>query len=646
MEDSDDGVCFSRASLLKALENYDAFEIGWSLKEIDFEDEKLGDDRVTSLALSLNHCKFVKIVDLSGNNISNDSAADLGNMLRSNRIITSLSLRSNNIGDPGAVSLAQGLEANRHLELLHLDKNEIGDVGAKALAKALSVNSTLQRLDLFYNYIGEAGGEDILTALWNNTTLMFLDLGMNELIAKSQLTHISSKLEKNRAASINAKSDIGHHPNHLVKELNDIVVTLEMPNKKSTKSTKHRKVPSNSDPGSLSNSTTQPSSTTVSPINSSGGLSVSPSRSLPIRPNRKLSNVLPDASSNTNLNDSGVTTNSTSTSNNSTTIPSLPSLPILPSLGTSLISDVGAENDSDAISTTQSTTTTPNTLAQSQNIDINFCLQRLVEFIQSSGAGGTKISTSDSAINIKASSEVNVSSSGGVPSPSDPSDHSSILIHRSLADVFSSTPANHRREERRRSRKGSSSSQSGHSGEHRVSSLSPPSGGKNRGSSKKSSSRKHKSVGEILQDLQLSAYEEQFKQLGVIEIEDIKLLEDADWAKLKLKPVHQKKLVKLAFKTHHTDPMHSWTDTTAIEAMGTNELVALLKKHQMAVSVIQQELSARKEMADECVICLESKRTHCVVPCGHKMFCEGCVGLLHECPICRIKVKSSLKVFG
>lgn len=38
------------------------------------------------------------------------------------------------------------------------------------------------------------------------------------------------------------------------------------------------------------------------------------------------------------------------------------------------------------------------------------------------------------------------------------------------------------------------------------------------------------SVGEILQDLQLSAYEEQFKQLGVIEIEDIKLLEDADWA--------------------------------------------------------------------------------------------------------------------
>jgi hypothetical protein len=37
MEDSDDGVCFSRASLLKALENYDSFEIGWSLKEIDFE---------------------------------------------------------------------------------------------------------------------------------------------------------------------------------------------------------------------------------------------------------------------------------------------------------------------------------------------------------------------------------------------------------------------------------------------------------------------------------------------------------------------------------------------------------------------------------------------------------------------------------
>jgi hypothetical protein len=37
MEESDDGTCFSRGGLLKSLENLDAFEIGWSLKEIDFE---------------------------------------------------------------------------------------------------------------------------------------------------------------------------------------------------------------------------------------------------------------------------------------------------------------------------------------------------------------------------------------------------------------------------------------------------------------------------------------------------------------------------------------------------------------------------------------------------------------------------------
>ncbi|MCL6271798.1 hypothetical protein M3P05_17910 [Sansalvadorimonas sp. 2012CJ34-2] len=47
-----------------------------------------------------------------------------------------------------------------------------------------------------------------------------------------------------------------------------------------------------------------------------------------------------------------------------------------------------------------------------------------------------------------------------------------------------------------------------------------------------------------------------------------------------------------------------------------------------------------------CVICLEAERTHTVIPCGHKMYCETCVSHLTECAMCREPVKSSMKIYG
>lgn len=54
-------------------------------------------------------------------------------------------------------------------------------------------------------------------------------------------------------------------------------------------------------------------------------------------------------------------------------------------------------------------------------------------------------------------------------------------------------------------------------------------------------------LSESLKDTNLAIYIEPLETLGVHEIEDIALLEESDFVKLKIKPVHKKKLLKLAF---------------------------------------------------------------------------------------------------
>ena len=48
-----------------------------------------------------------------------------------------------------------------------------------------------------------------------------------------------------------------------------------------------------------------------------------------------------------------------------------------------------------------------------------------------------------------------------------------------------------------------------------------------------------------------------------------------------------------------------------------------------------------------CVICLESLKTHVLVPCGHLSLCGKCVIGMEDkpCPVCRTTVVMSMKVF-
>lgn len=50
-----------------------------------------------------------------------------------------------------------------------------------------------------------------------------------------------------------------------------------------------------------------------------------------------------------------------------------------------------------------------------------------------------------------------------------------------------------------------------------------------------------------------------------------------------------------------------------------------------------------------CVICLDGKPNHVLVPCGHLCLCQGCKSNYNQfnsiCPICRVKIQSIIKIF-
>lgn len=56
----------------------------------------------------------------------------------------------------------------------------------------------------------------------------------------------------------------------------------------------------------------------------------------------------------------------------------------------------------------------------------------------------------------------------------------------------------------------------------------------------------------------------------------------------------------------------------------------------------------RQQAADqheECVICMDSKRSHLFIPCGHRVACERCAAMVSVCPICRETAIGTQRVY-
>lgn len=51
------------------------------------------------------------------------------------------------------------------------------------------------------------------------------------------------------------------------------------------------------------------------------------------------------------------------------------------------------------------------------------------------------------------------------------------------------------------------------------------------------------------------------------------------------------------------------------------------------------------EEDDTCVVCLDQKRTHIVIPCGHVAYCGTCVEVIKKCGLCQAEVQGRYKAF-
>lgn len=45
---------------------------------------------------------------------------------------------------------------------------------------------------------------------------------------------------------------------------------------------------------------------------------------------------------------------------------------------------------------------------------------------------------------------------------------------------------------------------------------------------------------------------------------------------------------------------------------------------------------------DDCIICLEVKKSKILVPCGHYCLCNNCSNKIDKCPICRSNITSRI----
>ena len=56
--------------------------------------------------------------------------------------------------------------------------------------------------------------------------------------------------------------------------------------------------------------------------------------------------------------------------------------------------------------------------------------------------------------------------------------------------------------------------------------------------------------------------------------------------------------------------------------------------------------STSASFSSECVVCLDKKSTHLIVPCGHKCLCKTCAAKINNsCPMCRQKIQQTVAVF-
>lgn len=116
----------------------------------------------------------------------------------------------------------------------------------------------------------------------------------------------------------------------------------------------------------------------------------------------------------------------------------------------------------------------------------------------------------------------------------------------------------------------------------------------------------------------------------------------ADWSKQKRTP----RTVAAKTRTVVAEPELQGVVAEPRTVAAESELQGVVAEPVMEGVVASEPVVAEPVVASECVVCLDKKRSHAIVPCGHLSLCEFCAktGRFRSCPVCRGVIESIIKI--
>ncbi|OXA44310.1 baculoviral IAP repeat-containing protein 7 [Folsomia candida] len=93
-----------------------------------------------------------------------------------------------------------------------------------------------------------------------------------------------------------------------------------------------------------------------------------------------------------------------------------------------------------------------------------------------------------------------------------------------------------------------------------------------------------------------------------------------------------------------TIPAHNSATTTSLPPPPPRQFPPLTVAPPLS-SLLAGNSESEDDEDKQCVVCLERKKTHILIPCGHYAYCDTCAKTLKICALCRVKVTRRVKVF-
>jgi ribosomal protein L32 len=100
-------------------------------------------------------------------------------------------------------------------------------------------------------------------------------------------------------------------------------------------------------------------------------------------------------------------------------------------------------------------------------------------------------------------------------------------------------------------------------------------------------------------------------------------------------------------------PAHSQTQGAPAHSLSVASPTAHSTAHDTVTNTgnVPSECAVGEATDNECVVCMDARRTHTFVPCGHVVVCQNCGDAImeekgaKECPFCTLKAIMVMKVY-